>query len=48
MITLSGCNVIADLNSNCRTKIEKTENGNFVFCALCDSVTFSKLIKPTK
>ena len=46
LFTLPGCSFLEQINKSCKTQIEKTEAGNFIFCALCDSLTFSKLYKP--
>lgn len=45
-LSLSSCSFLEQINKSCKTQIEKTESGNFIFCALCDSLTFSKIYKP--
>lgn len=45
-LSLSSCSFLEQINKSCKTQIQKTENANFIFCALCDSLTFSKIYKP--
>jgi hypothetical protein len=45
-LSLSSCSFLEQINKSCKTQIEKTEAGNIIFCALCDSLTFSKIYKP--
>jgi hypothetical protein len=44
-LSLSSCSFLEQINKSCKTQIQKTEAGNFIFCALCDSLTFSKIYK---
>jgi hypothetical protein len=46
LFSLSSCSFLEQINKSCKTQIQKTEAGNFIFCALCDSLTFTKIYKP--
>jgi len=40
---LTACGALENIQRSCKTEITKTANGNFIFCALCDSLTFKKV-----
>ena len=42
---LYSCGALDHIRRSCMTDISKTPNGNFIFCAVCDSLTFDKFVK---
>lgn len=44
-LCLYSCNVFRTFGERCRTEVSRTQNGNFIFCALCDSLTFKQIYK---
>lgn len=40
---LTACGALGTIQRSCKTEISKTAKGNFIFCAICDSLTFNKI-----